>query len=142
MLTFFFRTVVSVTRQGDFVRSGPETADEIEIFKGDENMITMNQTQSKKFHCTYLLHYYPFDTQVCTVDFQLEIFARESVRLVPHNIEMLSPIELTQYYIRSYSLVYSNPSKAPLLLHGYNNTNDCQACIQMDSRWRLSSRDV
>ena len=27
-------------------------------------MITMNQTHDKKFHCTYLLHYYPFDTQV------------------------------------------------------------------------------
>ena len=27
-------------------------------------MITLNQTHSKKFHCTYLLHYYPFDTQV------------------------------------------------------------------------------
>ena len=36
---------------------------QIEIFKGQENMITMNQTHSKKFHCTYLLHYYPFDTQ-------------------------------------------------------------------------------
>ena len=24
----------------------------------------MNQTHDKKFHCTYLLHYYPFDTQV------------------------------------------------------------------------------
>ena len=24
----------------------------------------MNQTYNKKFHCTYLLHYYPFDTQV------------------------------------------------------------------------------
>ena len=31
-------------------------------------MITMNQTHSKKFHCTYLLHYYPFDTQeLCRV---------------------------------------------------------------------------
>ena len=36
---------------------------QIEIFKGQDNMITMNQTHSKKFHCTYLLHYYPFDTQ-------------------------------------------------------------------------------
>ena len=24
----------------------------------------MNQTYNKKFHCTYLLHHYPFDTQV------------------------------------------------------------------------------
>ena len=28
----------------------------------------MNQTHDKKFHCTYLLHYYPFDTQICRVD--------------------------------------------------------------------------
>ena len=37
---------------------------QIEIFRGEENMITMNQTHDKKFHCTYLLHSYPFDTQV------------------------------------------------------------------------------
>ena len=38
--------------------------DEVEIFEGRENRITMVQTYSKKFHCTYLLHNYPFDTQV------------------------------------------------------------------------------
>ena len=37
---------------------------QIEIFKGEENIITLNQTHSKKFHCTYLLHQYPFDKQV------------------------------------------------------------------------------
>ena len=73
-------------------------------------MITLNQTQSKKFHCTYLLHYYPFDTQVCTVDYQLEQFAQETVELVPMNIEMLSPTELTQYYIKTWSLIFNNPS--------------------------------
>ena len=73
---------MSVTKQGDFSRSGPEVTDEvlnkfeyiscllifvipkIEIFRGDENIITLNQTHSKTFHCTYLLHNYPFDTQV------------------------------------------------------------------------------
>ena len=78
-------------------------------------MITLNQTQSKKFHCTYLLHYYPFDTQVCTVDFQLEQFAQETVELVPMNIEMLSPTELTQYYIKSWSLILNNPSIKSIL---------------------------
>ena len=39
-------------------------------------MITMNQTHDKKFHCTYLLHYYPFDTQICRVDLQLEKFSQ------------------------------------------------------------------
>lgn len=58
------RSTISVTREGSFVRSGSEISDEIEIFKGEENKITMNQTHSKQFHCTYLLHYFPFDTQV------------------------------------------------------------------------------
>ena len=35
----------------------------------------MNQTYNKKFHCTYLLHHYPFDTQVgyqgCTTEHNL-----------------------------------------------------------------------
>ena len=35
-------------------------------------MITLNQTHSKKFHCTYLLHYYPFDTQVRQRDLSQE----------------------------------------------------------------------
>ena len=84
----------------------------------------MNQTHSKKFHCTYLLHYYPFDTQVrqstweeskvmgifqvCLVHLQLEQFSRKSVEIDPGTIEMLSPIELTQYFIKvkTYFIIF------------------------------------
>ena len=136
---------MSVTKQGPFTRSGPETADEvtidnfwqtfhiniysqIEIFRGEENMITLNQTHSKTFHCTYLLHYYPFDTQVCVdllllfwqhqiclllqvcrVDLQLQKFAQDNVELVPDTIELLTDTELTQYYIQAWSLDYNDP---------------------------------
>ena len=58
------KSKASVTREGTFQRSPREVADEIEIFKGSENKITLNQTHSKEFHCTYLIHYFPFDTQV------------------------------------------------------------------------------
>ena len=58
------KSEISVSREGSFTRSGPEVVDEIELFEGKENRITMNQTHSKEFHCTYLLHYFPFDTQV------------------------------------------------------------------------------
>ena len=33
-------------------------------------MITLNQTHSKTFHCIYLLHNYPFDTQVCCISYK------------------------------------------------------------------------
>ena len=58
------KSTVFVTREGDFTRTGLESVDEAEVFKGADNMITMFQTHSKKFHCTYLLHNFPFDTQV------------------------------------------------------------------------------
>ena len=57
-------STVFVTREGDFTRADIFSVDEVEIFEGRENRITMVQTYSKKFHCTYLLHNYPFDTQV------------------------------------------------------------------------------
>ena len=58
------RSTVFINRESEFQRSGIEIADEIEIFSGDSNKLTISQTYSKKFHCTYLLHYFPFDTQV------------------------------------------------------------------------------
>ena len=57
-------STITVSREGDFSRSGPEEADETEVFQGEENTLTMNQTYSKEFQCLYLLQRYPFDTQV------------------------------------------------------------------------------
>ena len=59
-------STVYVTREGDFQRAGLEYVDEAEVFEGNGNRITLIQTYSKRFHCTYLLHNFPFDTQVFT----------------------------------------------------------------------------
>ena len=61
-------TTITVTREGKFTRSDMTIADEIEIFRGSENKLTMNQTDSKRFHCIYQLQNYPFDTQVRFLD--------------------------------------------------------------------------
>ena len=58
------KTTIAVTREGGFSRSDIGMVDEIEIFNGKGNRITMNQTYSKEFQCTYLIHWFPFDTQV------------------------------------------------------------------------------
>ena len=57
-------STVFVTREGNFTQAGIEFVDETEIFEGRDNKITMVQTYSKSFHCSYLLHSFPFDTQV------------------------------------------------------------------------------
>ena len=66
-----FDSTVYVNREGDFTRADIFSVDEVELFEGRENRITMVQTYSKKFHCTYLLHNFPFDTQVIFFLFKL-----------------------------------------------------------------------
>ena len=57
-------TNVVVQREGDFERSTPDVLDEIEIFKGVENTLSMVQSYTHEFQCVYRLEKYPFDTQV------------------------------------------------------------------------------
>ena len=45
---------------GVFARVG---VDEAEIFKGDQNTLTMIQAYTEEFQCQYMLQRYPFDTQ-------------------------------------------------------------------------------
>ena len=63
-LTEEWVTRISVAREGKFKRSGLEEVDEIYIFEGSENNLTMTQTYTREFQCPYMLQNYPFDTQV------------------------------------------------------------------------------
>ena len=57
-------TTAFVKREGTFSRGDSSYVNEVEIFQGLENRITMIQTYNKRFQCTYQLHSFPFDTQV------------------------------------------------------------------------------
>ena len=61
-------TTVTVTREGNFIRSPATSVDEMELFRGSENTLTMNQSYTKEFRCSYNFQYFPFDTQASTHD--------------------------------------------------------------------------
>jgi hypothetical protein len=62
-------TSVTINREEESPeRSGLDIPDEIEVFQGEKNTLTMNQTYTWKFQCEYDLHLYPFDTQVMWPD--------------------------------------------------------------------------
>ena len=64
---------ITVSRQGAFVRSGLEVADEIEIFDGAENKLSMKEARGEEFLCSFLTFWYPFDKQVDVIT-KSEIF--------------------------------------------------------------------
>ena len=61
------KTTIVVTREGKFVRSTIYVSDEIEIFEGKDNKLSMYQTYTKSFQCQYHLQRYPFDIQVSNI---------------------------------------------------------------------------
>ena len=61
------KTTIVVSKEGDFTRSGDDALDEVEIFEGHENRLSMYQTYTKSFQCQYHLQKYPFDTQASKV---------------------------------------------------------------------------
>ena len=82
-------------------------ADEIEIFKGNENTLTMTQTYTKTFQCQYQLSNYPFDTQVCYIQMTLSKLHMKDIRLRPAEIELLEDKLLTMYVISRWNLTYN-----------------------------------
>ena len=67
-------TSVLIKREGNFTRSGLEEVDEIEIYRGSENSLSMQQTYTHEFQCVYKLTKYPFDTQVRNINLTSIIF--------------------------------------------------------------------
>ena len=106
--TWGWSTSVSVTREGNFTRSGMLQVDEEEEFRGDENMLTMRQVYTHKFQCQYYLQRYPFDTQVCTISMVMGDLDLETVRLLPGTLWMQENVDMTLFVIASWSLEHSN----------------------------------
>ena len=56
--------MATVSRQGGFMRSGLDVTDEIEIFYGTENKLSMTEARTEEFLCRFYPFWYPFDKQV------------------------------------------------------------------------------
>ena len=57
------KSQVYVNQKGGFTQSPLTSTDEIEIFEGKENPLTMIQSYTKDFKCVYDMTTFPFDTQ-------------------------------------------------------------------------------
>ena len=57
------KSQVYVNQKGGFTQSPLTSMDEIEIFEGIENPLTMIQSYTKDFKCVYDMTTFPFDTQ-------------------------------------------------------------------------------
>ena len=69
------RTILSVIpgEEFKFERTDQTTFENIYMFQGGENNLKLSKTHDTKFLCQYDMAWYPFDTQICTMDIVLNI---------------------------------------------------------------------
>ena len=59
--------------------------------------------------------------QICHVNLQLEKFSQRNIELIPAGIELLTDTELTQYFIKTWSLNYNDQGRSREVLMGEGN---------------------
>ena len=94
----------TINRTGQGIGSDSSISEDIDIYKGSENSITLSRLYNIDFFCDYDMRWYPFDAQTCFMVMKLGGGTEKLVTLTPGLLKYLGPGELTQYYVKKYSI--------------------------------------
>ena len=75
-------------------------ANNVYLYKGEEHKQRSKKEMNVVWICNYDMRMYPFDTQICTMNYYVEDF--EKVILVPGNLTYQGPMDLAQYFVHNY----------------------------------------
>ena len=78
--------------------------DNMHIFNGSENALTMKKGYNIKWKCEYVYHWYPFDTQFCRMEF---VSLRPHTDLLPTNIKYRPDIHMNCYTLNRVQMCKS-----------------------------------
>ena len=81
-----------------------EINEDIEVFSGAENNITMSRVYSIQFFCEYQMQWYPFDQQTCSIQLIMDGVLDNYANLIPGVLDFSGKRELTQYFVREYKI--------------------------------------
>ena len=98
------RSSAYVTRNGSFELVDMDMVYNTEIFRGDENFITLSRSYRQEFICIYQIAWYPFDTQRCRIVLSLLGNSGEFVNLITGKLAYLGPEDLTIYFIKQTTI--------------------------------------
>ena len=90
------KAFTAINRMSKGTGSDSSISEDIDIYKGSENKISMSRIYNIEFFCDYDMRWYPFDTQICFMVLKLGGGADKLVSLSPGDLEYLGPEELTQ----------------------------------------------
>ena len=98
------KAFATIKRMNRGIGSDSTISEDIDIYKGSENTITMSRLYNIEFFCDYDMRWFPFDAQTCFMEMKLGGGTDKLVALIPGQLKYLGPEELTQYYVKNYEI--------------------------------------
>ena len=95
-------TFANINRQANGSIIGKEVNEDIEIYQGSENGISMSRVYSIQFFCEYNMAWYPFDIQTCQINMLMDGVLDNYADLLPGGLKFTGPRELTQYFVKQF----------------------------------------
>ena len=103
-------------RERDFEFSAMTSSDNIYMFKGSGNHLATSRVYNVEWICVYQLAWYPFDTQTCHMILEADGNSKEFVNLNVGTIEYSGPLDLTQYFVKSTSMIKTENGTLEIIL--------------------------
>ena len=112
------KSFASILRSGNGSIIDRAVNEDIELFTGDDNMITISRVYSIKFFCEYQMHWYPFDQQTCSIELIFDGVLDYYADLLPGNLKFSGKKELTQYFVKDFQIISDKiASKSAVVIH-------------------------
>ena len=97
-------TFGTIKRQANGTIIEKEINEDIEVFSGSENEITMSRVYSMKFYCDYQMAWYPFYQQTCYLEMIADGVQDKYIDLLPGTLMFEGAKELTQYFVKDFNI--------------------------------------
>ena len=103
-ITFPFRTMHTVVRNPTKppVKSDITYSNNVNLYNGSQHYMMEKEEITNIWICKYDMAMYPFDTQLCTMEFYTMEYSY--IDLVPGNLSYEGPADLSQYFVYNYTM--------------------------------------
>ena len=95
---------ILVKKEGQYTLSPVEEMEEIAYYKGSENSLQYSRDFFLRFKCHFELHYYPFDSQVCTILMKKPSKVDKFVDLIARHLNYSGPHDMAEFVIIDYDM--------------------------------------
>ena len=98
-------TTISIIKEGKYELNDITELHEARMYKGSENELKYSRNYEMDFKCSYNLVLYPFDTQTCTINFDIPNVFREYIDIYNESMRNIGSSKLEQFWITNVELI-------------------------------------